>query len=94
MNKEQLLLKQKVKLEKYINSGVCPETDWGLCDNVLLEDFHYVFWEPVFVGWPEFSGFVIYPIEGGFNNYHNNRHKHDRRTEYGKLRLSLAKQDR
>ena len=43
------------------------------------------------VGWFNFSGSVVFPVEGGSNNYHNNRHKHDRRTTYGKLRLSLAK---
>ena len=32
-----------------------------------------------------------YPIEGDVRAYANNHQKHDRRTTYGKLRLSLAK---
>jgi hypothetical protein len=88
MNKEQLL-EQKEKLEDYINLGVCPEKDYGLCDNVLLEFYDY--WDDVFRSWFNFSGSVAFPIEGGHDNYNNNKRKHDRRTRYGVLRLSLAK---
>jgi hypothetical protein len=89
MNKEQLL-NQRAKLEVYIDLNVCPEKACGLCDNVLLE-FYDDYGDDVFRSWFNFSGSVTFPVEGTYKEYCNNSTKHDRRTRYGKLRLSLAK---
>ena len=86
MNRIQLV-KQALMLEDYINTGACPNRDWGLCYNVLL-DFN---WDAVFNRWPQFGGNACFPIESNSRAYDNNDKKHDRRTTYGKLRLSLAK---
>jgi hypothetical protein len=45
----------------------------------------------VFETWTSFKGRYDYPVEGNCRAYGNNDQKHDRRTKYGKLRLSLAK---
>ena len=82
------LLKQKEMLKAYINTGKCYEKDFGLCDNVLIDTLD---WVEVFETWPSFSGRYAYPVEGNARAYCNNDQKHDRRTKYGKLRLSLAK---
>ena len=89
MNRIQLV-KQALMLEDYINTGACPNRDWGLCWNVLM-DGHYSYWDGAFLAWTEFSGSFSYPIEGNARAFDNNDQKHDRRTTYGKLRLSLAK---
>jgi hypothetical protein len=86
MNKQ--LLKQKEMLKAYINTGECYYKDVGLCDNVLIDTLD---WDEVFETWPSFSGEYRYPVEGTCYGYCNNDQKHDRRTKYGKLRLSLAK---
>tara|TARA_R110000851_G_scaffold53830_1_gene127589 strand:+ start:2137 stop:2442 length:306 start_codon:yes stop_codon:yes gene_type:complete len=86
MNAHQLL-KQAGMLEAYIKTGERCEKDWGLCDNVLMG---YYYWKNVFVTWPLYSGCAAFPIEGESFTYCTNRCKHDRRTKYGKLRLSLA----
>ena len=86
MNIEQLK-EQASGLEDYINNGIVPKKDWGLCDNVLYDYFP----DSIFSTWEHFSGSYAFPIEGDFAEYYRNDRKHDRRTKYGKLRLSLAK---
>ena len=90
MNKRQLL-KQKAMLEAYINLNVCHEESFGLCDNVLINSEDYWYWYNVFRSWSCFEGSLIYAVEGNRRAYDNNDSKHDRRTKYGKRRLSLAK---
>jgi hypothetical protein len=90
MNAHQLL-KQAGMLEAYIKTGERYEKDFGLCGNVLMDTWGDVIWFDMFATWPPFSGNYIYPIEGSGSKYINNDRKHDRRTKYGKLRLSLAK---
>jgi hypothetical protein len=90
MNAHQLL-KQAEMLESYIKTGECGRKDWGLCANVLIENADLDYWDDAFLTWPSFSGSLAYPIEGDSTAYHANDRKHNRRTKYGKLRLSLAK---
>ena len=82
------LQEQANKLEDYINNGTVPEKRWGLCMNVLNDSFPE---SVVFNTWVHFSGSYAFPVEGCTMQYENNERKHDRRTKYGKLRLSLAK---
>jgi hypothetical protein len=91
MNKEQLE-NQVIKLTAYIDLNVCLNKDWGLCQNVLTDSrWMDTYWDDVFKSWYCFKDCVVYPIEGNQRAYDNNDNKHDRRTTYGKLRLSLAK---
>jgi hypothetical protein len=90
MNAHQLL-QQAGMLEAYIKTGKCRDKGEGLCDNVLMDNYYFDLWDEVFRTWPEFSGSVAFPIEGSYDVYSCNHNKHDRRTKYGKLRLSLAK---
>tara|TARA_R110000744_G_scaffold216854_3_gene335568 strand:- start:582 stop:944 length:363 start_codon:yes stop_codon:yes gene_type:complete len=93
MNNAQLI-QQRAMLEVYIDLNVRPEESFGLCDNVLMESYgekHEDYWDDVFRSWPCFAGSVAYPVEGNSRAYANNTNQHDRRTKYGKLRLSLAK---
>jgi hypothetical protein len=90
MNAHQLL-KQAGMLEDYIKTGKCMDKHHGLCDNVLIETHYFDYWDALFETWPSFSGSLAYPIEGDSSKYATNNRKHDRRTKYGKLRLSLAK---
>ncbi len=87
MNTEQLK-EQANSLEDYINNKVVDSEGLGLCDNVLHSAFSPY---DVFDTWEHFSGSFAIPIEGTMDMYANNFNKHDRRTKYGKLRLSLAK---
>jgi hypothetical protein len=87
MNAHQLL-KQAGMLEAYIKTGKCDEKDFGLCENVLYYGFPNM---EAFKSWPPFNGNYVYPIEGDSTAFNANDRKHDRRTKYGKLRLSLAK---
>ena len=86
MNTEQLK-EQANSLEDYINNKVVDLEGSGLCDNVLHSAFNPC---GVFNTWKHFSGSLSFPVEQNAYIYHNQR-KHDRRTKYGKLRLSLAK---
>ena len=86
MNTEQLK-EQAKKLEDYINNDVVPDDNCGLCDNVL----HCMCPGVSFSTWEHFSGSYAFPIEGNYEEYVYNDRKHDRRTKYGKLRLSFAK---
>jgi hypothetical protein len=92
MNAHQLL-KQIEMLEVYIRAGIVRyENHAGLCDNVLLPwVVSGIRWRDVFPAWASYNGNCVYPIEGGSTAYIDNGRKHDRRTKYGKLRLSLAK---
>ena len=84
----QVLQWQIESLEAYIKYGATVYTEMsGLCCNVLRIEFPSC----VFETWSEFSGHIIFPVEGSCVAYSDNRKKHDRRTKYGKLRLSLAK---
>ena len=87
MNTKQLK-EQANKLEDYINNGTVTEKDWGLCSNALHVDIPNC---ALFSTWEHFSGSYASPIEGNIIAYIDNDRKHDRRTKYGKLRLSLAK---
>jgi hypothetical protein len=87
MNAHQLL-KQAGMLEGYIKDGTRPEDDLGLCDNVLVWNFPI---DLVFKSWMHYRGPLGWVIEGSYDVYRYNHSKHDRRTKYGKLRLSLAK---
>ena len=87
MNTEQLK-EQANSLEDYINNKVVDSEGSGLCDNVLHPDFRFY---GVFDTWEHFSGSLAFPVEGSIGMYISNKRKHDRRTKYGKLRLSLAK---
>jgi hypothetical protein len=90
MYKHQLL-KQAGMLEAYIKTGKCKDKRRGLCHNVLMENGDYDYWDEAFRAWTEFRGSIAYPVEGHSSRYETNVEKHDRRTKYGKLRLSLAK---
>lgn len=90
------LLEQVAMLERYIKDGSCNDNSRGLCDNVLLdfeESTVYFYWTDVFGSWSQFrdDSNSTFPIEGDWLNYHENDLKHDRRTIWGNLRLSLAK---
>jgi hypothetical protein len=85
------LLKQKEMLEAYIKTGECRDKRQGLCDNVLIDNHYFDYWDAAFKTWPPFNGSLAFPIEGHSSLYATNDRKHDRRTKYGKLRLSLAK---
>jgi hypothetical protein len=87
MNAHQLL-KQAGMLEDYIKDGTRPEDDCGLCDNVLIGHDNF---DSVFQSWEHYKGSIAWVIEGDGLTYLHNHSKHDRRTKYGKLRLSLAK---
>ena len=87
MNTEQLK-EQANKLEDYINYGTVKEKDWGLCQNVLIADFPT---PSVFRSWEHYSGSGDYPVGNGKRDYLRNEGMHNRNTQYGKLRLSLAK---
>ena len=89
MNKSALT-KQVSMLEAYIQAGTVQDKRWGLCDNVLRWDFPV---RVVFESWEHYTlrGSYAFPIEANSSDYVNNLRKHDRRTKYGKLRLSLAK---
>ena len=86
MNTEQLK-EQANSLEDYINNKVVDSERSGLCHSVLHSGFPFY---TVFNTWEHFSGSLAFPVEQNAYIYHNQR-KHDRRTKYGKLRLSLAK---
>jgi hypothetical protein len=90
MNAHQLL-KQAGMLEAYIKTGECMDKRDGLCGNVLIENADLDYWDAAFLTWSEFSISLAFPIEGHSSKYVTNYRKHDRRTKYGKLRLSLAK---
>ena len=87
MNTEQLK-EQANSLEDYINNKVVDWEGSGLCDNVLHSAFLSC---EVFNTWEHFSGSFAFAVEQTPYLYANNFNKHDRRTKYGKLRLSLAK---
>ena len=87
MNTEDLL-KQIALLTAYINNKVVEEQTWGLCNNVLLDNFPS---PRVFASWELFSGDYAFPVGNGHSDYSSTVNMHDRRTKYGKLRLSLAK---
>lgn len=72
------------RLVKYIIEGTSSKS--GLCDAVLGEDFD----QDVVAAWAG-NRCPIFPIEGGWEVYHENTRKHDRRTKYGRMRLELAK---
>ena len=81
--------KQIDLLVSYIKDGTCEEQEWGLCGNVLLDDFD----TECFKKWPLFSGNRLIPIEGGFALYHSTEaelNRHNRKHKYGRLRLKLA----
>jgi hypothetical protein len=84
------LAEQASTLEAYIQHGTVTNPDWGLCDNVLLYTFPT---RVVFESWGYFyiQDSYVFPIEDTPSEYSFNERKHDRRTTYGKLRLSLAK---
>ena len=82
------LAEQANKLEDYINNKVVDSEGSGLCDNVLDLNFPY---HNVFNTWEHFNGSWSFPVEKVAYEYSSNERKHDRRTKYGKLRLSLAK---
>ena len=84
------LAEQANTLEAYIQHGTVIEPDWGLCDNVLLYNFPT---RVVFESWEHWAiqESYAFPIENTGFDYSFNERKHDRRTKYGKLRLSLAK---
>ena len=86
MNKTQLE-RQIVMLTAYIDLNVCGSESHGLCDNVLVGNFPI---DLVFKSWMHYKGTIAWVIEGGSWPYYDNERKHDRRTKYGKLRLSLA----
>ncbi len=84
------LAKQVGMLKAYIQAGTVTDQRWGLCDNVLLADFPV---KVVFESWEHYTlerGYA-FPVEDTPCEYLSNSRKHDRRTKYGKLRLSLAK---
>jgi hypothetical protein len=87
MNAHQLL-KQAEMLEAYIKTGECRDRSHGLCDNVLMRRFPI---DLVFQRWEHYNRTIAWVVEGNSYYYYNNLKKHDRRTKYGKLRLSLAK---
>ena len=87
MNTEQLK-EQANSLEDYINNKVVDSERSGLCHSVLHSGFPVY---AVFNTWEHFSGSSIFPVEKDVDVYLFNERKHDRRTKYGKLRLSLAK---
>ena len=76
------LLEQIALLTAYIEKGTRRKQTWGLCGNVLLNNF------------PVCDVFPSYPVGNGERDYgdcYNNKKMHDRSTTYGKQRLSLAK---
>ena len=87
MNTEQLK-EQAERLEDYIDGGTVKEKGWGLCGNVLLDNFPSY---DVFPSWELYSGEWDYPVGTAYDDYKRTVSKHDRRTTYGKQRLSLAK---
>lgn len=87
MNTEQLK-EQANSLEDYINNKVVDLEGSGLCNNVLHSAFNHY---GVFDTWEHFNGSFANPVEETVYMYVKNYNKHDRRTKYGKLRLSLAK---
>jgi hypothetical protein len=93
MNRNEQLLEQVAMLKRYIKDGSCPNKEFGLCNNVLIsfDDGFDFDWDTVFGSWPECSNNLCFPIEGNWSDYHENNLKHDRRTIWGKRRLSLSK---
>ena len=81
--------KQINMLVAYIQHGTVKEPLWGLCQNVLLDDFYKL----AFDDWEHFSGYYAYPIQLDTDAYmasYNQDNRHNRRTKYGRLRLDLA----
>ena len=81
--------KQINLLTNYIEDGTCEEQEWGLCDNVLLNDFDKNCWRE----WPSFLGGCSFPIEGSHKEYGSQDarlNRHNRSHKYGILRLELA----
>ena len=82
------LLEQIALLTAYIEKGTRRKQTWGLCGNVLLNNFPVC---DVFPSWELYSGDCAYPVGNGRDDYHWASGMHDHSTEYGKLRLALAK---
>lgn len=86
------LLQIQGNLIQYIKGNI-RYSNLGMCANVSIT----VDTEMVELPRDVLSGFVgaaesrVFPIEGDFKGYVQNRRKHDRRTKYGKLRLVMAK---
>jgi hypothetical protein len=95
MNKRELLM-QKMVLESYIDETYhYLNSAAGLCGYVLSVHFDL---RDILASWPDrltteisFNTNLYFPIEGDFDLYVEDIRKHDRNTENGKRRLSLAK---
>lgn len=88
---------------KKIQAGERPMRDLGICANVYeimcLEDSNeelevdiHKFLESMFLRWPNFSGYVSYPVEGSSEVFWSavaKRHRWDPEDDHGALRLDL-----
>jgi len=73
----------------------------GICGNLFLDqrskDVELL--NKLFILWPKFSGYVLYPVASGGHTFKNDRDEFiyyqnidklwDEKTEYGKLRIEL-----
>ena len=93
--------KYKVQIDlltRYVKSSRGFDSWFGLgyaCELNLIVDFRMV--NDMFSSWDGFSGELAYPVKSPteliecYDFYSWCDNKHDRSTEYGKARLSLAK---
>lgn len=88
---------------KKIQAGERPAPELGICANVYalmypdlddeeLEAELYKFLESMFPRWPNFSGYVSYPVEDSsevFWEPHSKRNRWNPEDDHGALRLDL-----
>lgn len=88
---------------KKIQAGERPRPEMGICFNVYevmgsdlddedIEVELYKFLEEMFPRWPNFSGYVSYPVEGSsevFWDTHAKRNRWNPEDDHGALRLDL-----
>ncbi len=82
------------QLERVINNtmGTDDKTQ-GLCYYASLGGLGVNLYT-IFREWKHYSGYYHYPVpspDGAMEAYRSTINKYDRRTEYGKLRVDLAK---
>ena len=91
--------KYKVQIDlltRYVESSKGFICNRGLCQGCELNLVDIRVANKMFASWDEFSGCIAYPVkspekDGPFVFYVLCHNMHDRRTKYGKARLSLAK---
>jgi hypothetical protein len=88
--------KEAIDELRRIAKGGKPLSSWsGLCSQPHIRDVPMLLLFESFKSWPEFSGWVGYPVpsynnESECSKYHSSCCKYNRLTRYGRARRRLA----